>query len=130
MVAEMKALNWSVRSWDGWVLTFSLVVLVLSLVHCSVAPVVTLEELSVGLFDSVSHNVTHVAVDEETGRVYVGAVNRLYELSPQLDQPPLRQVRVSVLPKRPSTPTMCPSNKLPVASICCFRLAASTSCWC
>jgi len=46
----------------------------------------TLEELSSGLFDSGSFNVTHVTVDQTTGRLYVDAVNRLCELSPSLGQ--------------------------------------------
>jgi len=36
----------------------------------------TLEELSSGLFDSVQFNVSHLTLDSETGRLYVGAVNR------------------------------------------------------
>ena len=56
----------------------------------------SVEELSVGLFDSVSFPVSHVAVDRDTGRLYVGALNRLYELSPQLD--PLSEVRACTAP--------------------------------
>jgi len=62
----------------------------------------TLEELSSGLFDSVSFNVTHLTVDAATGRLYVGAVNRLYELSPELDR--LREVVTGPYPDNP----MCP----------------------
>ena len=64
----------------------------------------TLEELSVGLFDSVSHNVTHVTLDRATGRLYVGAVNRLYELSPELERPPLGEVATGPYHDNP----MCP----------------------
>ena len=62
----------------------------------------TLEELSVGLFDSVSFNVSHLTMDSDTGRLYVGAVNRLYELSPALDR--LREVVTGPYPDNP----MCP----------------------
>ena len=62
----------------------------------------TLEELSSGLFDSVSFNVSHLTVDAATGRLYVGAVNRLYELSPELDR--LREVVTGPYPDNP----MCP----------------------
>ena len=85
------------RSWRpsvGYVLA-SLVMLVRGTVP-------TLEELSVGLFDSVSFNVSHLTLDAATGRLYVGAVNRLYELSSSLD--PLREVMTGPHPDNP----MCP----------------------
>ena len=62
----------------------------------------TLEELSSELFDSGSFNVTHITVDQTTGRVYVGAVNRLYELSPSLER--IREVVTGPHPDNP----MCP----------------------
>jgi len=73
-----------------------------SLVIVVSGTVPSLEELSSGLFDSVSFNVSHVTLDAMTGRLYVGAVNRLYELSPSLDL--LREVITGPYPDNP----MCP----------------------
>ena len=89
------------RSWSG---RTSVGCLVSSLMMVAVVAtgVPTLEELSVSLFDSVSFNVSHVTLDAHTGRLYVGAVNRLYELSPTLDR--LGELVTGPYPDNP----MCP----------------------
>ena len=96
-VVKMKRCSWSQRTFVAYVLS-----VLVSLVVLARGSVPTLEELSSGLFDSISFNVSHLTLDSETGRLYVGAVNRLYELSPALDQ--LREVVTGPYPDNP----MCP----------------------
>jgi len=84
-------------TWSGCVLS----TLVSLMIYVS-GTVPTLEELSSALFDSVSFNVSHVTLDSDTGRLYVGAVNRLYELSPALER--LHEVVTGPYPDNP----MCP----------------------
>jgi hypothetical protein len=43
------------------------------------------EDLSSSVFDSESFGISHLAVDRSTGKLYAGAVNRLYQLSEELD---------------------------------------------
>jgi len=88
------------RSWSEWSSVGCLLSSLMMFVVGGTVP--TLEELSVGLFDSVSFNVTHLTLDSRTGRLYVGAVNRLYELSASLDR--LREVVTGPYPDNP----MCP----------------------
>ena len=95
------------RSGCGTCVGYVLSALAGSLVVLVGASVPTLEELSSGLFDSISFNVSHVTVDSATGRLYVGAVNRLYELSPALDA--LRHVVTGPYPDNP----MCPPPPKP-----------------
>jgi len=96
-VVKMKRCSRPRRTFVGYVLS-----VLVSLVVLARGSVPTLEELSSGLFDSISFNVSHLTLDSETGRLYVGAVNRLYELSPALDQ--LREVVTGPYPDNP----MCP----------------------
>ena len=97
----------------------------LTLVMFVRATVPTLEELSTALFDSESFNLSHLTVDSETGRLYVGAVNRLYELSPALDR--LREVVTGPYPDNPMCPPppepcrctviSCRTDRLPISGV-------------
>jgi len=85
-----ESLKKSIRMKDCKRCSVGCLVAALSSLVVVVGTVPTLEELSSGLFDSITFNVSHLTVDRRTGRLYVGAVNRLYELSASLD--PLREV--------------------------------------
>ncbi|XP_059489451.1 plexin-A2 isoform X1 [Neocloeon triangulifer] len=66
---------------DGGTLLLAVLVAAASLVtRCSAGDIVRT------FTDEGTEKFNHMVVDKNTGRVFVGAVNRLYQLSPELDQ--------------------------------------------
>jgi len=62
------------------------------------------DEMSRGSFDSISHPISHLVVDNSTGAVYLGAVDRLYQLPADLDGAGRHEVVTGPLDDNP----MCP----------------------